>query len=305
MSASECQETAFEIQSVDLNGDKKMEWCTINRSGSLENFNGRKMKIVYTLALSFVSFCVTAQAQTLGSPLKQVQADLNGDGKIDSVRLDLSAPGSSAKPTLIVNNAHIMVEGYGDQEGPDGFVIVDSNQKDKSKEIAVHSVAMTDTAFYNLYRYDGIRLTALSKLPSPVFRGDGTITIGHHMGFWQLREILSWNEAAKTFNYVPQEFYTVSDESGVVQYPIVCELDLYTSRRLDSAKLHVKPGHKADVLLFYDGAALPEAYIPDDDTSQWGHHKGWYWIRTDDGVSGWVNSEQMRSQCFEGLVMAG
>lgn len=268
-------------------------------------YNGGRMKIVYTLALSFVSFCVAAQAQTLGSPLKQFQADLNGDGKIDLVRLDLPAPGSSAKPTLIVNNTHITVEGYGDQEGPDGFVIVDSNQKDKSKEIAVHSIAMTDASFYNLYRYDGMRLTALSKLLSPVFRGDGTITVGNHMGFWQLREILSWNEAAKSFDYVPQEFYTVSDGSEVVQYPIVCELDLYTSRRLDSVKLHVKPGHKADVLLFYDGTVLSKTYNPDD-TSQWSSHdKGWYWVRTDDGISGWVNSEQMESQCFEGLVMAG
>lgn len=260
------------------------------------------MKIVYTMALWFVSFCVTVQAQTLGSPLKQAQADLNGDGKIDSVRLDLPAPGSSAKPALIVNNARIILEGYGDQEGPDGFVIVDSNQKDKSKEIAVHSVSMTDASFYNLYRYDGMRLTALSKLVDPVFRGDGTITVGEHMGFWQLREILSWNEAAKAFDYVPQEFYPVSDyDSKVVQYPIICELEISTFRRPDSTKIHIKPGHKADVLLFYDGAALPKAYNPDGSS----HHEGWYWIRTNNGVSGWVNSEQMSSQCFEGLVMAG
>lgn len=216
----------------------------------------------------------------------EVKKDLNSDKKMEKIRLMQSK--DSGRFLLYINNQHVEITEYGNQII--GFKIVDVNKEDVYQEIAVESEEY-GAIIHNLYRYTGKTIVHIGRVGSnPTYDGKGNIIEWRHMGFWGAGKLYHWDEAAQQLKFVPQEFYFVGQS-----YPITCQFPIYSERNKQTIINYVYPGSKTEIVLFY-----PTSH--DQERISW---DGWYLIKTENDVLGWVHRDQMKYECFEGLVIAG
>lgn len=240
------------------------------------------------IILGLFTFCfwvanVEAVAST-GPLLQETQEDLNNDGKLD--KISISMVKGTSKFTLTVNQTK--VTGFlgnspddADFE-PDGFYIVDIDNSDNYKEIAVHSSGPSDDHVYLIYYYDGKSLQKMGKLYGvPAFSGNGIVLVENWGGFWLKKDKYVVEKDTRKLKKVPQEFYYVGVVGKVKEsFPI------YFSRQSNAVVANLQPGSEATILLS-DGKEGP---------------KEWYLIKSVTGLIGWARMDALKH--LDGLPWA-
>jgi len=217
---------------------------------------------------------------TAANFVHSAKADLNGDGKMETIVLEV-VPDSSDF-VLKVNHSSIkgsFSNGGGEPEDTD-LMIVDIDRTDPYQEIAVHNPGPSDDDEYLVYWYDGVTLKQMGDLARwPDFSGNGIVMVGNWMGFWTQKEKYVLDKKERMLKPVPQEFYYVGVESEVkATFP------LYRTKNGPEVVANLKPQSKCLVLLFDASSSLPNE---------------WYLIKSSTGIVGWARYDSI----FDKLVL--
>ena len=242
------------------------------------------MKKVLIIALAmgclYASFAARVEAfppRPPGQLVKEIEVDLNNDGKPDKVSIDTVK--EKSKFTLTVN--HIKATGFlgkSEDDGnfePDGFYIVDIDSSDNFKGIAVHSSGPSDDDVYLIYAFDGQSLQKMAKLSRwPTFLGNGIVLVDDWMGFWARKKKYVLNRSTRSLQLTPQEFYYVGVQATVEQ-----SFPLYRQRQNTAIVANLMPQSKIDILLC--------------DCSEMNN---WYLIKSTTGLVGWARLDSFREK---------
>ena len=197
------------------------------------------------------------------------KADLNGDGKDEQIRLDPKGRGF----TLYINDVSI----HG-SIGADDIYIVDIDENDQYKEVAVHSYGPSDDDQYQYFWFDGKEIKDMGGFERwPKYTGYGIIYVREPVTFWERTKKYVLNKETRTLDFIPQEFYFVRnycpsekpDKSKVKKsFPI------FFSRTDDTIVANIKEGSMVSIL------------IGDTTAEKW--EDAWYLIKSETGILGWA-----------------
>ena len=208
------------------------------------------------------------------------EIDLNGDGKAEKIAIRIDDKTGS----YVLNVTTTVLKG--ELECVDGFAVVDIDQADKYKEIAIHTPGPSDDDLYLVYWFDGKGLRKMGELSRwPSFVGNGIVYVDDWMGFWSLREKYVLEIGTRTLRKVPQEFYRVGQEAKVAKgFPI------YRTRD-DRSEIvaNLRSGSKIMILVC---DVTPKAYGDD-----------WYLIQSETNLIGWAR-ERVFPDCLQDLPWA-
>jgi len=219
---------------------------------------------------------------------KSVEADLDGDGKVECVTL-------YTKPrkyewSLRVDD-RLLEDGCGLQFC--GFAVIDLDTTDRYKEIVVRLSGPGEGDFYSIYEYRNKNIRRIGIVGDVIeFYGDGSMIVrDYSMSFW-VRTVKYFITRQRTIEVVPQEFYYVGVE-GVVKesFPI------YAKRGSKVVVDVVKPREKILILLSDCSYKEPG--------KQWiDPAKQWYLVRTERNLLGWIFMKSV-SRKIGGIVWGG
>lgn len=195
--------------------------------------------------------------------------DLNGDGKVDTIQLlDTDEAGNF---TLIINKTSY--KGLM-SDSVNGFIIVDIDENDKYKEIAVHTPGPSSDDEYLILWYDGKNILEMGILARwPQFLGNGIIYCDDWMGFWKRREKYILNTQTRKLEKIPQELYYVGVEGTVGK-----SFTIYRTKELKEPIAKLRTGSKVLILACYIGKE--EA-------------KNIYLIKSESGLLGWAAEDKI------------
>ncbi len=218
-------------------------------------------------------------AETSQEMVSHEQVDLNGDGKVDEI--SLSAVSETGTFTLTINDVSVRGR-FATEEPADGFTMVDIDQSDPFREVAVHTPGPSDDDEYLIYGYDGTSIIEMGRLSRwPHFSGNGIVLVDTWMGFWKKREKYVLDRVSRKLLHVPQEFFYVGVTATVRKsFPIV------RARGSRDVVAHLKPGSTI-LLLLYDPSGGNERYL----------------IKSETGLLGWATYETIHAH-VEALPLA-
>jgi hypothetical protein len=199
------------------------------------------------------------------------QEDLNGDGNIEDIILsDISELGDF---TLRIGSFTTKGKFSTEMEAADGFIIVDIDESDKYKEVAVHTPGPSDDDEYVIFWYDGKSIKEMGYVSRwPLFYGNGIVNVDGWMGFWSIREKYVLDKKSRTLQQVPQEFYYVGVEAEVRE-----TFSIYKTRGASHVVANLKP--KSECLIL----------VCDPSPAQYGDD--WYLIKSTTGLVGWAQEK--------------
>jgi len=225
-------------------------------------------------------------------PYKEVNEDLNGDGRKENVKLQFA---DEYRNEYVLEVNGLRCKGYGDNMDENIF-IVDIDKKDNIKEIALQEYGPSDDPATVFYMYDGRTLVKIGKLAGNCvepgnIKGDGIVIaqergIMLHTWFYNKNYKLGKNHMLEGLN---RDFY----ESLYMQQPVKVkkELTLHESPN-GKALLKLKPGDEVK-LSGHDGIEWCLAETQED-------KKGWFAV---DGHE--IRELRMSSSdVFDGLCFA-
>lgn len=205
----------------------------------------------------------------LAAPLKIVKsasADLNGDGKTEIISISIDK-GNRNSYVLRVGK----IQTKGSLALVDGFAIVDIDNSDKRKEIAVHTDGPSDNTAYHIYTCDGKQLKVIGQIHGDVtILGNGMILVDYWTGSWSQRDKFVLDKATGKLKLVPQELQWVN-ETVVVRKSFL----IYQSRGSSSVVANLRPQSK--ILL----VAVDFADYGDNE-------KTWLLIKSESNLLGWA-----------------
>lgn len=211
----------------------------------------------------------------------QSSTDLNGD-KIPE-EINLTNIGETTEFYLEISGKKI--QGKFDEEPSDGFIIIDIDQYDKYKEIAVHTPGPSSDDEYFIYWYDGeaIKKTAhLSRWPE--FLGNGIFYVDGWMGFWQCRDKYVLNNSTRELEKIPQFAYYVGVKATVKNsFPI------FKNKELTEKVALLSKNSEIEILLC------------DMEDKAWKEHT--YLIKSKSNLIGWTSNQDIYNN-LEGLPLA-
>lgn len=203
----------------------------------------------------------------------KTEEDLDGDGKKEEIVLKpVSEKGDFI---LAVNSTSIF--GKLGEEAVDGFIVVDVDQRDRYREIAVHNPGPSSDDMYCLYWYDGSTIRKMGVLSRwPTFPGNGIVLVDDWMGFWSKRDKYTLDPKTRQLVLIPQEFYYVGVE-GIVkeQFPI------YRTREGNDIIANLKK----------ESSILILAWAPTKNKKSVNSPEGWYLIKSSTGLLGWTTAK--------------
>ena len=237
-----------------------------------------KHQILFVLGVALSLFTASAHADSAWNRDKattHASVDLNGDGKLDKIKLEQVKGRNSTEIgyKLSVNGAVVFgsTSGY---ERPQ-FFIADINRKDRFKEIVIQTPTGSGEADGGIYWYKGHKIQQTYKINSNwiTFKGNGTVAVSHWEGFWACEEMFKLDGNHRLVK-VPQKFYSLNQKGTV-------------SKKLPLRK---QPG-KADI-----AATLPVGtkitIIKSNSSKGWGNPDTWYYVRADNGTAGWMRDDE-------------
>jgi hypothetical protein len=229
------------------------------------------MKHLRVLAIFVLTVVNVSTASALDFVMSE-DADLNGDGTIENIRL--KADQDAAQFTLYINKNQV-TRTFEGGEPANGFAVIDIKTADKYKEIAVHSPGASDDNEYYIFWYDGNSIIEMDYLSRwPTFYGNGIVTVDNWIDFWSQRDKYVLNDKTRTLSIVPQELYYVGVEAEVrTSFPI------YKTRTGPDIVANLKPGSKCLILVC--------------DTSPAQYTANWYLIKSTTGLVGWARPKAL------------
>jgi len=220
-----------------------------------------KMKHTFLLLFTIISFAVVyGQHNEFAFDYK---SDLNSDGKEDSIILIAL---NEYDFQLIINESKIS----GSINDPiDGFKIIDIDESDKYKEIAVHTPGPSSDDMYMIYWYDGTEIKFMNQLSRwPEFKGNGIVYVNSWEGFWSPRDKYTLAESARKLVYIEQYAYYVGLKVRVNK-----GFKIYRDKELNS-----------EVALLGDDSEI-EIVLCDKNGYEYFDYK--YLIKASSGLLGW------------------
>jgi len=213
--------------------------------------------------------------------VKSAEVDLNGDNKTEKILLTDTTELGDFKLKI----GEYSVTGKLEEGEPDGFIVVDIDKNDKSKEIAVHTPGPSDDDEYIIYGYSGHSIDTMGNLARwPTFFGNGIIHVKSWMGFWSKTEKYVLHKGTRSLKRVSQEFYSVGIEVIVKDsFPI------YKTRKGKQLVAYLKPISNINIL------------VCDPSSEDYSSH--WYLIKSSPGLIGWAKLGSF-SRKVEGLMWA-
>ena len=221
----------------------------------------------------------------------EAKVDLNGDGKIDDVKLILPPNEGSSDFELKINDVSIKDS---HSYPVNGMLILDIDKSDKYQEVAVYTEGPSSDDDYFIFWYDGKRLKKMADIQRwPKFPGNGIVYVDDHMGFWVKREKYVLNQKTRALELVPQELYYVGSPAKVVEtFPI------YRTRQ--ESKIVANLIENSEILvLAYAPAITSEELSRSADN----FFKDWYLIKTSTKLVGWSRLENFWNK-VQGLPWA-
>ncbi len=218
------------------------------------------------------------------------EVDLDGDGDLEDIRLiPLEREGKPCAFSLTVDGSTVVDKLDGICYEIAGFLVVDVDQSDQYKEIAVCGPGLSDYDQYFYFWFNGKGLHRIGKLePWPHLPGDGTVLVNSQKDFWTKRDKYVLTQDHK-FQLVPQEFYWVGEQATVIR-----PLSVYSNRDYKSVQTELQVDEKVTIALYAPGGSPAEGF------------SGHYLIRSANGQLGWVKSTiQNMNYSFKGLLWAG
>ena len=234
--------------------------------------------ITTVICLSTFAPCLAAKtAPPLPTDVMTAQADLDGDGKKENIKL-LLGKNNPGKYALYINGQKI--NGQLDFYGVDGFDVVDIDKKDKYKEVAVHAPGPSDDDEYALYWYDGKTITYMETIGRwPEFLGTGEIAVAGWHDFWTDNYLYQLDPKTHALKFIPQEFQYVGVASTVT-----APLTLYTTQTKEQVCTTVPKEQQVTLLLYQNK---------------------WYLVKTAADITGWMPEDAIyKDQCLTNLNFA-
>ena len=206
------------------------------------------------------------------APARQASADLDGDGKPESLRLEVK------DTTFVLNAGSARAEGRFD--GPvQGLTVVDLAANEPHREVLIQGQLAAGAPAYRLFRLEAGALQDLALPPGkPTITGNGILLADVPLGFWERRDKYLYDAARPGFTEVPQPVYFVG-KGFVPEQP----LKLLVSRGGEAAVTEV-PAKTPVVLL---------AFSPAKDAARQDDSQGWYLVLTRQHLLGWVKREAL------------
>lgn len=200
------------------------------------------------------------------------KVDLNGDGKVETVKLTKLKDGFR----LQINQATVE-DTLGDE--PEGFYIADVDRSDKYREIVVYTPGPSDDYEHAFFWFDGQRIHKMGHLMRMLkFLGNGIVLADDWMGFWVITRKYVLSKDRRLVE-VPQEFYYVG-VTGKVSEP----LTLYQTRQSKRVLATLRVGSKAEIVL--------------------SDAKGWYPVKSENRLLGWAKEDSVMKSMWASLPLA-
>jgi len=231
------------------------------------------------------------------TPMHELEEDLNGDGKKDRIRLNITDEYSN-EYRLQVNDVHIFGAG---QNVEARFSIVDIDTGDNLKEIAVSEYGPSSDEKTAFYVYDGEKLSFIgeiegfySSLPelwqTVKFDGSGrlvTRTRGRILHTWFYKDYYKLDENHR-LKHIPQDLYEMNAKVEVVR-----EVSLQKSPEDPEEALTLKKGEMVTIV----GSDNKEWCLVENSQGQ----KGWFAL---DGYNTVRGTGLSADEIFSGLCHA-
>jgi hypothetical protein len=193
-----------------------------------------------------------------------VKVDLNGDGIMETVRIEVNQ--EKSRYTLFVND--VKVSGAG-EELAGGFVLVDLDKSDLFQEIAVSEHGPSDDPRTTFYYFDGKQLLPMGSIEGLVqameFDGKGGFTAparGQILQTWFYPKSYRLGES-RLLVHVPQELYPMNTKVKVIK-----AVPLRRDRQKEIFNVILGVGETATILSSDD--------------------KEWCLVENSKGVKGWI-----------------
>lgn len=239
------------------------------------------MRNVLFSIIVLVASLTNASAQS-DNPVS-VKADLNGDGKADTVTLSIEsgedgALTGSSKYVLQVNDSIF-------RDIPDGILgdlrIEDIYTEDKYKEIILRMNPDSENPFDVIYSYDGKKVAEMVLLEGIVGEiYNGNIYVDCNKGFWTKTEKYKLNNKLRKLIHIPQDYYFVGLNIITTE-----AFAIYNSPEEKKELAVVESGEFARILV------CRESKVKDSDD--------WYSVISKDRLLGWVKYSMIENRFRE------
>ncbi|HEY0097303.1 MAG TPA: hypothetical protein VGB96_23455, partial [Archangium sp.] len=206
------------------------------------------------------------------APLREASADLDGDGKPESLQLEVK------DAAFVLSAGGARAEGR--FEGPaQGLTVVDLSADEPQREVLIQGQGAGGTPAYRLFRLKAGALQELALPPGkPTISGNGILLADVPLGFWERRDKYLYDAAKPGFTEVPQPVYFVG-QGFVPEQP----LKLLVSRGGEASVTEVAA--KTPVVLL--------AFSPAPGAARGSDAQGWYLVLTRQHLLGWVKREAL------------
>ena len=201
--------------------------------------------------------------------------DLDGKGEADNVKLTLIEEDYDfSNFTLVINDDTISGK---HSYNVSGFIIIDLDTSDNSKEIAVYTQNVNGPDEYIIYKYDNW-ITEIGRINSfATFQGNNEIIVDTEMMFWIKRDTVLYDAEFEVLKYYPKEFYDVNIEADVIE-----PFSLFSDRENFISTLDLNLMDRVKII------RCDTAPFCEEETSNSSELCDWYQIQLESSKSGWA-----------------
>ncbi len=219
-------------------------------------------KVILIILVGFLGF-KTVSAQDF---IFFTVIDLNSDNKTELINVETTDNPNEFK--LTIDNKTVLAKF--DDGDTDGFQIIDINNTDAYKEIAVHTTGSSDDDEYMIYWYDGENIIFMDHLSRwPTFNGNGIVYVDGWEGFWSSRDKYVLDDTSRKLNLIEQFAYYVGVTAKVKN-----TFEIYKEKDLINKIALLKEGSEIELILC------------DKTNKEYFDYK--YLIKSNSGLLGWA-----------------